>query len=593
VAALLAALVVLVLGAAPAGAHADLSGTEPASGAVVAEAPDAVVLRFTEAVSVETDGVRILDASAERWDAGQATASGSVVTVPLRSGAPNGGYVVAWRVISADGHPINGAFQFSVGVRSAVGDDVAEQAFGADDDRRDAIAGAVLRSLAYLGVLVAAGVVAVGTALRSEGEPSPVRPWVAALAGVGAVALMLQVPVQTSRMTGRGWGSVTEAGVLGRALGDGFGLAIGISMLGLVLIAITAGLPYRGPVRVIALAGAVLAPLGLPLTGHTRTMSPAALGYAADLGHVFAGAVWFGGLVALLGVLRVRRSDDDPLGAGEAVARFSAVAGVSLAVVAATGAALSWITVGGVEALTGTTYGRLLMAKVALVALVAAGGAWNRVRLVPVLAAVGPTVDDAERVDDGGHNGGSADVEPVDESASEVVAGEVGPAEVAAPRDAQEGVPLDGVAAGRWRTLGLVLRVEVALLALAVAVTGVLVNVTPAEQAVATVITREAPFGEGTVEIWVDPGRTGSNDIHAVVLGADGTPDDTIEEAEIALALPAQDVGPIEATPVRVGPGHFQLVGADLTLPGEWTVTFIVRPDRFTLTDATVSFRIP
>jgi hypothetical protein len=164
---------------------------------------------------------------------------------------------------------------------------------------------------------------------------------------------------------------------------------------------------------------------------------------------------------------------------------------------------------------------------------------------------------------------------------------------VAAPRDAQEGVPLDGVAAGRWRTLGLVLRVEVALLALAVAVTGVLVNVTPAEQAVATVITREAPFGEGTVEIWVDPGRTGSNDIHAVVLGADGTPDDTIEEAEIALALPAQDVGPIEATPVRVGPGHFQLVGADLTLPGEWTVTFIVRPDRFTLTDATVSFRIP
>src|SRR5690606_15761832 len=132
-------------------------------------------------------------------------------------------------------------------------------------------------------------------------------------------------------------------------------------ILGLVLIGITAGLPFRRPVPAIALAGALVAPVGFALAGHTRTMSPSLVAYVADTVHLLAAAVWFGGLVALLVVLGRRRADDDVLGAGAAVGAFSAMAGGALALVAVSGLTMSWIEVGGIEALTDTTYGKLLL----------------------------------------------------------------------------------------------------------------------------------------------------------------------------------------------------------------------------------------
>ena len=130
-----------------------------------------------------------------------------------------------------------------------------------------------------------------------------------------------------------------------------------------------------------------------------------------------------------------------------------------------------------------------------------------------------------------------------------------------------------------------------AVLVAVVGLTGVLVNETPAKQEVDQIITVNADFGEGRVETWIDPGTPGRNDVHAIIVGADGAPDD-YDEVGFALALPAQDVGPLNLEPVRIGPGHYQLVGADLSIRGDWTLTVSARPDRFTQTEATVSFTI-
>jgi copper transport protein len=101
-----------------------------------------------------------------------------------------------------------------------------------------------------------------------------------------------------------------------------------------------------------------------------------------------------------------------------------------------------------------------------------------------------------------------------------------------------------------------------------------------------------APLGEGSVELVVDPGRPGRNDLHAYLLDAGGGPDDSYDDASFALALPALDIGPLEHEPVLAAPGHFQLLGTDLDLPGEWTLTVTVKPDRFTEQIATLRFRI-
>ena len=123
VTALLCIVVVLGAAAAPASAHAQLVSTNPADGAHVEPAPKRVSLRFSEHVSLKLGGVRVLNTDGERVDKDDAKAVNDTVTVGLRDGLGDGSYVVAWNVISADSHPVNGAFTFVVGA-------------GAERDRR-------------------------------------------------------------------------------------------------------------------------------------------------------------------------------------------------------------------------------------------------------------------------------------------------------------------------------------------------------------------------------------------------------------------------------------------------------------------------
>jgi copper transport protein len=120
---LLAVASVLMLPAAPAQAHAVLLETAPPAATVLEKAPEAVTLRFNEPVSAALGGVRVLDADGERVEAGRVSRSpdGTTLSVPLEN-VDDGPYVVAWRVISADSHPLRGAFVFRVGAAGA-GDD--------------------------------------------------------------------------------------------------------------------------------------------------------------------------------------------------------------------------------------------------------------------------------------------------------------------------------------------------------------------------------------------------------------------------------------------------------------------------------------
>ena len=534
-AALAVALGVVLLAAAPASAHAELLASNPYDGSIVPVQPEEITLQFSEKITVQADGIRVLDGAGHRVDRGRAASRGQEAVAPVRDGLSPGTYVVAWRVVSADGHPVRGAFTFSVKQRSEVGTSVEDRAFAASADKRDEIVGAVLRYLTLIGILGASGMVLVGARLRRTEDPGPTGPLTAALAIAGIVGLIMQVPLQAALATGQGWGSITQQGVLALALDDGVGWALAVSAVGLLALLVTYGLPWASAPRVVALVGAVAAPMGLAITGHTRTMSPAAVAFAADAVHALAGAVWFGGLIALLHVVRARRRDRDDVGAADAVRQFSGLALVAVAAVAVAGGALAWIEIGSLDALTSTTYGRLLLVKVALVVVVVALGAWNRQRIIPGLPAA----------------------------------------------DAPEG-------RGLVKILQVV-AVEVLVLCLVLATTAVLTNVTPAKAAAKPgIATASAPLGSGTMDVTVDPAVAGRNDVHVYIKDRQGRADTRYKTASFRLSLPAQQLGPIAKDGVKAGPGHFQLVGAAMQLPGEWTITVIVQPDRFTETRATV-----
>ena len=115
-------VVLLLVGmAVPASAHAQLESTSPAQSSVSSVPPTQVVLHFGEPVEIDFGSLRVLGPNGQRVDNGgthHPAGDSHAVAIPLPANLPRGTYVVAWRVISADSHPVHGAFVFSVGTAS-------------------------------------------------------------------------------------------------------------------------------------------------------------------------------------------------------------------------------------------------------------------------------------------------------------------------------------------------------------------------------------------------------------------------------------------------------------------------------------------
>jgi copper resistance protein C len=128
--ALLAGLALVLLGAGPASAHSGLSSTLPGDGAQVEASPAEVVLEFDEPVSTRLSRVQVTGPGGDTWQTGAPDVSGSTVRQPLAALGPAGTYEVAYRVVSADGHPVSGTSSFTL---TAAGTGTAPQQETAGD----------------------------------------------------------------------------------------------------------------------------------------------------------------------------------------------------------------------------------------------------------------------------------------------------------------------------------------------------------------------------------------------------------------------------------------------------------------------------
>ena len=521
--ALLGSFVLVAVAAAPAAAHASLVSIDPADGARLDESPELVRLTFSEDVSVGLGGVRVVDADGNPVQSGAARADGEVVEVDLQPDLPDGTYVVTYRVVSADGHPVRGGSVFGVG-EGDVDAGALGRVEGDTDDRLWEVVGAVGRALAYGGILLAAGGIAFLVLVHRGGdERDALVDLVRIGAVVGAVASLVALPVQAALGTGQGPGSLFDPGVLAEVAKDGVGLGVVLAIVGVVVAC--AALRRSPP---LALAGAAVAAGSFATNGHTRAGANEAVATIADLSHLWVVAVWGGGLVLLWRTLRARRREIDQSATVGLVGRFSSLATVMVVLVGVTGGVLAWQEVGTLDALTSTSYGKLLLAKVAVVGVVAVLGVYNHFRLVPALTR--------------------------------------------------------GKATAALAQLWATIRVEVLLLVVVVAITSVLVVVTPARtEADGGVVERIVELGDtGSVQLTVAPAQAGFNQIHLYLFDLDGRPAEIAEAVTLVMSLPSADLGPITREAVRAGPAHFQLDGTDLAVAGDWTIEVRARVDRFT-----------
>ncbi|MFG3022858.1 copper resistance CopC/CopD family protein [Streptomyces sp. NPDC048254] len=371
----------LLAGAGPASAHAALTGSDPAQGVVVPKAPDQVSLTFSENVSLNNNSIRVLDPKGKRVDLAKPNnLTGTTYGVQLKSGLGKGTYTVAWQVVSADSHPVAGAYTFSVGAPSTTVASVGDQ------DAGGGVVGWLYgfgRYMSYAGYIVLVGGAAFVLACwqRGSGVQALQRLVVGGWLTLTAATLWLLL-LRGSYATSGSVGDIFDLNLLGQVLQTKTGAALVSRLLLLAAAALfiavlfgaydkrEEGAEKRDLTFGLAIGGTVVA-AGLAaswaMAEHASTGLQPGIAMPVDVIHLLAVATWLGGLTALL-VALYRAPADTPVGA-VAVGRFSRVAFGSVVALVATGIYQSWRQLGSWSAFTDTAYGQLLLVKIALVAL--------------------------------------------------------------------------------------------------------------------------------------------------------------------------------------------------------------------------------
>ena len=547
----------LVAVAPAASAHATVVSTSPGDGQVVAAAPGVVSVRFDEPVQMQFGALRVFSPSGGRVDEGSPThpaGHSDTVQVALGSGLGRGTYTVAWHVISADSHPVSGGFTFSVGASSATS--VSQDTLNAAGSTVVGLLYGLARGVAYGGFALAVGATGFVLCCWPPGASSRraraliAGGWAALVAATFAV-LGLQGPYDG----GFGLGRVFDTAVLRTTVGTRLGtaLAIRLVLLGLFGAGLAAMLPKlekaSARTRVVATAVGVALAVGMAATwaaaDHAGVGSQVALALPVDVVHVMAMGVWLGGLSVVVAAL-LRPPGAEGVGTkvlAGAIRRFSTIAASCIGVLVASGTYQAWRQVGTFAALTGTTYGRLLLVKILAVGLVVALGYLARIWIAYYLKGSAVTPDAA---------------------AIRQLRGSTG--------------------------------LEVVLAAGVLAITAMLVNAPPARTAYAAPVSTTVGFdagganGKGSVQIFLSPAKVGTDTVHVEVLAPSGAPLE-VPQLTATVSLPDRQLGPLPVTLSGGGTPHYY---GSVTIPlaGAWKMAVTVRTDDIDETTVTVPVTI-
>ncbi|MEV6816491.1 CopD family protein, partial [Micromonospora sp. NPDC051296] len=462
------------------------------------------------------------------------TFADSVVNIPVDTSAGNGTYLVTYRVISADSHPVSGAFTYSVGAPSEPPVDTG------NDSRADPVVSAaikVAKFVGYAGLLLVVGPALVLALLwpRRLSRRGPAR---LAWTGLGLVALatvavtLLQVPYTN----GGGPFDITGEG-LSLTLGSAFGAAH-LVRLGLLAAAafllrpLLAGPVGRTDLVILGvLAGGAL--LTWPLAGHPAASPAPAVSVVVDAVHLGSMAVWLGGLV-MLAVFLLPRADERELGAILPI--WSRWAALAVSALLLAGIVQALIEVATPAALVSTQYGRLVLAKIGLFAAVIAVAAYSRYLVRKRIAASRPA--------------------PVRRA----------------------------------------ILAELAITAIVLGVSAVLVQTPPARTASADVAALDSGSFSTRVnsslyslQIEITPAERGNNSVHFYAYTLDNRPQPVVEW-KATVALPSAGIEPIDVPLLPLTDNH---ATGEISLPaaGEWEMRVTARTTE--IDQATVTATVP
>jgi copper transport protein len=440
----------VILAPRAAFAHAHLVKSMPSAGARIAAAPHTIQLWFSEAPEAALTSITLTTADGRMIQLGKVMAvpdtSVSVMATVTGVLAP-GHYTVKWRTVAADdGHPSNGSFSFTItavgsatvtaaavtaprgGTTTALPAETNAEPAAASGMSVESPVYVIVRCLSFMGLVLLVGVVAFRLLVLPRVGASP--PVALARAGTHEVLAATMIPQLATLGVVASLAVVVAA--IGRLLAEQSVMAASMTMGVTDIVRQTAW----GSAWILQVGAAIIACAGFALARHNSTIgwgiaaiaalvlavTPALSGHAAgmphwrtfavatDAIHVIAAGAWLGSLCALvfIGLPAALRTEsrNTPTGLSTGLSTnlmadvanaFSPVALTFAAIVVLTGLVSAWLRLGSISALWRTSYGAVLLVKLALVGGVFAAGAFNWLRMRSALArsALGHAASDS------------------------------------------------------------------------------------------------------------------------------------------------------------------------------------------------------
>ena len=403
-AAVISVCAIALMAPAASWAHAALLRTFPSASGVQTTQPREVRLTYSEPVEPRFAIVSVTDASGTQQTTGRpvrSTADRNTLVTPVKMLA-EGWYLVFWRAISADGHPVRGAFTFAIG---PVPGPAPQFVIPSISETAATPRLLVTRWIVFLSLMTSVGLFVFRTIiarpLRRIAPASSPRWITVALTGslvITLIATPLYLLLSTAQFALRSWTAVgalvplTRVSAFGRAFSD-LELVVGLFALavGIALFVERADRRQRSVVELLSQAGALVAAasaiLLVSLAGHAPQSTHRWIALPLDAIHVTVGSIWFGGLIGLLALWSGLARSERTTALATIVPRFSNTAFVSVIAIIATGTVNAIIYLPTVSSIWQTPYGKALIAKILLLGGTMLLAAVNLLKTKPGLQA--------------------------------------------------------------------------------------------------------------------------------------------------------------------------------------------------------------
>ena len=511
-----------VVGSAnPVEAHAGLKSSQPAASSVLEKSPKEIVLKFAEQVEISFGSIRLFDANsnlivlpAPNYGFTNDVVDAKTVRVNVPDLEP-GSYLVIWRVVSVDSHPVQGAFGFQIGSRgknlAALGVEVLSNSSASNFVK--AVMG-FARWLSFLGVMVLVGAMLLATQVTGVSRIGKIIYGSLIVAVFGSLlVLMMQAPYALGNSMGivQLFSSVNE--VLKTRLGTWLLVRV-VALLFISIIIYKRDLHQKPIWRMAATIFVVVVFATFSISGHPGMRQFSALSIGTDIVHFACVSAWMGGLVTMVLLGRKWQSESPKV-----ISWFSFMATIAMPIMVVTGVAQAWRMMEGFQNLFSTTYGTVLSIKVVLVVIAIAAGTKAR------------QIFKGKKVD-------IEDLKKIKFSQTIVV----------------ESV------------IGLVV----------LAVTAVLVSVPPLSVDTSAPFTATLVQSNVIADITITPATIGSVEMHIVFSPPGGTLE-SIKSMTARISLVNGEIPPIPIGMKSIGVNHF-LANLQLPRSGEWLLELIVKP---------------